>query len=131
VRSGCVARASIFFASTCGASSTVCSKRPTVGGLAGCPAAISRALKVRKLLRTHFWPLIGSPAVSGATTSCNAGTIGGSLFGGRTLSPGPPHPLVGTVGHRGVQVYAPAPDGLFVQSRDLRDQAVAVIFELD
>ena len=43
-------------------------------------AAVNRALSVRRLLRTHFCSLCGSPAVSGATSASNAVRIAGSFF---------------------------------------------------
>ena len=31
--------------------------------------------RLRRLLRTQIWPVIGSPAVSGSTNSCKLATI--------------------------------------------------------
>src|SRR5207244_11895961 len=48
------------------------------------PLSLHDALPIlRKLLRTQIWPVIGSPAVSGSTSSRTAATMLKSFFLGR------------------------------------------------
>src|SRR5215210_3255178 len=79
-RSGWFERASSCLLLTCSEYSNLRSRRPTVGGLSAWPASFKRSLNVRRLLRTHFWVLIGSPAVSGTTSASNVERIIGVFF---------------------------------------------------
>src|SRR6266566_5173823 len=76
-RSGWFERASSRLLLTCSEYSNLRSRRLTVGGLSAWPASFKRSLNVRRLLRTHFWALIGSPAVSEATSDSNVDRISG------------------------------------------------------
>ena len=77
----------------------------------------------RRLLRTHFWALMGSPAVSGSINCSRAGTSRGSFFFHR--GPAATHladPLPGTPGQLRGQFRASTVDGLLIQPADLRDK---------
>jgi hypothetical protein len=84
-------------------------------------------LKWRKLLRTHFWSLIGSPAVSGSTTACKAEIIPGSFFDRRSTATRAGDAVRRIVNQRGVQFLAAPADGLLIQAGDLRQQAVTAV----
>jgi hypothetical protein len=84
-------------------------------------------LRVRKLLRTHFWSLMGSPAVSGSTTACKTGIIPGSFFDRWASAAWAADAIRRIVRQRGVQFFAAPPDGLLVHAGDLRQQAVATV----
>jgi hypothetical protein len=85
---------------------------------------ISRVLNWRKLLRTQFCALIGSPAVSGAISSCSTVTIVGSFFDLRSATALAAHTIGRLGSERCCQFLASAPDRLFVQSGDLGQQPI-------
>jgi hypothetical protein len=82
---------------------------------------------LRKLLRTHFWSLIGSPAVSGSTTACKAGIIPGSFFDRRAPATRPADAIRRVIRQRGVQFRAATPDGFLIHAGDLRQQTVTAV----
>src|SRR5579859_6527590 len=93
-----------------------------------CPTSPRRRLSCRRLLRTHFCSLIGSPAVSGATNASSAGTSVASFFFDRwTPATRQPHPIRRTIPQRGRQLLAPPPDRLFVDPGDLRQQHIPAV----
>src|SRR5712691_2886760 len=109
-RSGWFERASSCLLLTCSEYSNLRSRRPTVGGLSAWPASFKRSLNVLRLLRTHFWVLIGSPAVSGVTSASSVDRIRGVFFprvvghhqaGARGLPAGQPVRLPALLVHDG------------------------------
>src|SRR5262245_51406165 len=101
------------------------SRSLTVLGQAAWPNSASCALRVCKLQRAYLASVMGSPPVTGSTSSLSASTICGSFFYRRPPRAGLADAVGGPVGQAGVEFLAAAADGIDVQSDDEGDEGVA------
>src|SRR5712691_649328 len=102
--------------------------RPTVGALTGWPTASSRSRRLRRLLRTQIWPVIGSPAVSGSTSSCKLATMVKSFFFRPwSAATRQPNSIDRAVLQRGSQLPAPPSNRLFIDARDFKQDSVGAV----
>src|SRR5918996_1076713 len=94
----------------------------TVLGQASIPRASSSVLSVRGVLRDHFTPVMGSPAVSSASSSSRAATIAVFFYGGTASTRG-----ADAIGMDlgGEQLPAASGHGLDVESSTLGNSRIA------
>lgn len=76
------------------------------------------------LLRTHFCAVIGSPAVSGATSSSSIDRISGVFFDRWSASTRLADPVNRSVHQRSRQFLSATPHGLLVDPSDVHQQAI-------